>query len=114
MAGNNNNPPPASKEGPGGSRAESDHDLVAHLEQLTGRRIKSRQDIRDYVSDLSVTAENRRSKRQRLKIFLLAALLLVAAGQYYFLDIQLQILSQPSLVVFVPVKGDSAPRRPYI
>ena len=37
----------------------------------------------------------------------LIALLVVAAAQYYFIDIQLQILSQPTLTVFVPVKAGS-------
>jgi hypothetical protein len=31
--------------------ADSDRQLLAHLERLTGRRIKSRQDISDYVSE---------------------------------------------------------------
>lgn len=109
----NNNRSPGSTERTAGSRTESDGDLVAHLERLTGRRIKSRQDISDYVNELSVKATERRSKSQHLKNFLLVALLIVAAGQYYFLDVQLQILSQPSLTVFVPVKGGSAPPRPY-
>ena len=40
-------------------------------------------------------------------------LLVVAILQYYFIDVQLQILSQPSLTVFVPVRGDSPPGKPY-
>ena len=53
-------------------------------------------------------------KRRTLKNFLLAALLIGAAGQYYFIDVQIRILAQPNVTVFVPVKGDSAPQRPYI
>lgn len=30
--------------------------------------------------------------------------------QYYFIDVQLQIMSQPALTVFVPVKDGSEPR----
>jgi hypothetical protein len=44
MAHNNNRPPAPGKRAAGG-QTESNHDLVAHLEQLTERRIKSRQDI---------------------------------------------------------------------
>ena len=91
---------------PGGDH--SDAELVAHLERLTGRRIKSRQDISDYVRGLSQHAKQRRLSSQNLKNGLLAGLLVLAALQYYFIDVQLQILSQPTLTVFVPAKGDVA------
>jgi len=113
MSENKNRAPDPSDRIPGG-RPESNGELVAHLERLTGRRIKSRQDISRYVSELSTKAKARRSKSQHLKNFLLIALLIVSAAQYYFLDVQLEILAQPTLTVFVPVKGDSPPRRPYI
>jgi hypothetical protein len=61
-----------------------------------------------------VKAAARRSKSQHLKSFLLVAFLIASAGQYYFIDVQLEILAQPTLTVFVPVKGDSPPVRPYI
>src|SRR5687768_4933122 len=112
--GENNNRAPDRSEKNARGRMESNDELVAHLQQLSGRRIKSRQDISDYVRELSVKAAERRSKTQHLKNFLLVALLLLAAGQYYFLDVQLEILAQPALTVFVPVKGDSPPVRPYI
>lgn len=92
----------------------SDRELVAHLEQLTGRRIRSREDIAAYVDELQHKARAKGARSQQLKNALLIALLLAAAGQYYFTDVQLQILSQPSLTVFVPAKSDSPPKRPYI
>lgn len=92
----------------------SDRELVEHLERLTGRQIRSREDIAAYVDELQHKAQARRAKRQHLKNALLVALLLVAAGQYYFTDVQLQILSQPTLTVFVPAKSDAPPKRPYI
>jgi type VI protein secretion system component VasF len=52
-------------------------------------------------SEPSRKAERTRSKRQYFKNALLAALLIMAVLQYYFIDVQLQILSQPSLTVFV-------------
>ena len=90
--------------------SESDAELIAHLVRVSGRSIKSRQDISTYVDELTSRANERRSKREHLKTALLMALLLVAAGQYYFIDVQLQILSQPTLTVFVPVKEGSPPR----
>ena len=110
MGENNNRAPDRRARG----RTQSNDALVAHLEQLSGRRIKSRQDISDYVSDLSAKAAARRSKAQHLQNLSRVAFLVAAAGQYYVIDIQLEILAQPTLTVFVPVKGDSAPRRPYI
>jgi hypothetical protein len=81
---------------------DADAELLAHLEQLSGRKINSRQDISDYVSEVSRKAEATRSKWQYLKNALLGAFLIIAILQYYFIDVQLQILSQPSLTVFVP------------
>lgn len=92
----------------------SDRELVAHLERLTGRQIRSREDIADYVVEIQRRARDRRTKGQHLKNALLVALLLAAAGQYYFIDVQLQILAQPTLTVFVPAKSDAPPKRPYI
>lgn len=85
----------------------SDAELVAHLERLTGRRIKSRDDISAYVKSLSEQAKQKRVQKQYLKNGLLAGLLAIAALQYYFIDVQLQILSQPTLTVFLPAKGDA-------
>jgi hypothetical protein len=113
MGENNNRAPDRSEKIARGGLQRND-ELVAHLEQLSGRRIKSRQDISDYVRELSVKAAARRSKSRHLKSFLLVALLIASAGQYYFIDVQLEILAQPTLTVFVPVKGDSPPVRPYI
>ena len=113
MVENNNRAPDPSDRIAGG-RADSNDELMARLERLTGRRIKSRRDISDYVSEHSTKAKAKRSKSQHLKNLLLIALLIASAAQYYFLDVQLEILAQPTLTVFVPVKGDSPPRRPYI
>lgn len=76
--------------------------------------MRSREDLAAYVDEIQRKAEGEGAKRQRLKNTLLIALLLAAAGQYYFTDVQLEILSQPTLTVFVPAKADSPPKRPYI
>ena len=93
-------------------RAASDAQIVARLERLTGRKIRSREDIREYVHALSIRADEQRSQSQRLKAALLATLLVATFGQYYFIDVQLQIISQPTLTVFVPTKG--GPAKPYL
>lgn len=86
----------------------SDRELVAYLERLSGRQIRSRQDITSYVNESSQTAQAMRSRWENLKSGSLYGLLVIAALQYYFIDVQLRILSQPSLTVFVPVKPHSA------
>jgi hypothetical protein len=94
--------------------SESSQELVAHLVRVSGRRIESRQDITDYFEEVRRSAR-RRTKNQHVKNLLLALLLVVSSAQYYFIDVQLQILAQPSLTVFVPVKGGpQGPQRPYI
>jgi EAL domain-containing protein (putative c-di-GMP-specific phosphodiesterase class I)/ActR/RegA family two-component response regulator len=94
------------------SRKGTDSRIVAGLERLTGRKIRSREDIREYVNALALRANEKRSKSQRLKTALLATLLLAAFAQYYFIDVQLQIMSQPTLTVFVPTNRD--PAKPYL
>lgn len=94
--------------------SEVGRQLVAELERRSGRRIRSRADIDAYLDELRRNAAEKNVRRGYFKNFLLVALLIVAAGQYYFIDVQLQILAQPNVTVFVPVKGDSAPQRPYI
>jgi hypothetical protein len=87
----------------------SDRALRAHLERVTGRQIRSREDISLYVNELSARGQEQRAKSHRIKSALLATLLTIAAAQYYYIDVQLQILSQPALTVFVPMKGAQGP-----
>ena len=65
-----------------------------------------------HVNTLAIGANGRRSKAPRLRTALLAALLAAAFAQYYFIDVQLQIMSQPTLTVFVPTKGGQS--KPYL
>ena len=87
------------------SSAPSREDLLDHLEKVAGRKIKTPQDIRDYVNELTRKAQSRSRIQQRFKNIVLAVLLLVSLLQYYFIDVRLQILSQPSLTVFIPTKS---------
>jgi hypothetical protein len=87
---------------------ESDKDLLAYLAKVAGREIRTREDIAAYVSEISQRARDKHARRQRLKNGLLGALLVVALSQYYFIDVQLEILSQPTLTVFYPLKHKPA------
>lgn len=89
--------------------AESSEELLAHLERLSGTKIRSREDIQVLLGTLARKAGQRRASG-RIKNALLGALLVIAILQYYFIDVQLQILSQPSLTVFLPARNiDAAP-----
>ena len=89
--------------------AESSEALLAHLERLSDTKIRTRDDIDVFLSGVAHKAEQRRAGG-RVKNALLGALLVIAILQYYFIDVQLQILSQPSLTVFAPARHiDAAP-----
>ena len=81
---------------------EADAALRVHLEQLAGRAIRTREEITGYVRELSDKARDKRTASQQLKNALLGSLLVIAVLQYYFIDVQLQILRQPALTVFAP------------
>jgi hypothetical protein len=89
-------------------RKESDQALLGYLEQLSGRQINSRGDIRAYVEGIAEEAKRKSQKRQQLKNMALGVLFVIAALQYHYLDVQLQILSQPTLTVFYPTKPFAA------
>ena len=93
-------------------RSESDAALLTHLEQLAGRKISTRDDLRAYIEEVAKNAKLKNARRQQLRGVLLMGLLAVAVFQYYFIDVQLQILSQPALTVFVPT--EDAAQRPVL
>lgn len=80
---------------------EPDEALRVHLEQLAGRKIRTRDDITEYVNEVSDKAR-KPTRTQQVKNALLGALLVTAILQYYFIDVQLDILAQPTLTVFAP------------
>src|SRR3989337_2742987 len=71
---------------------DPDEALRIHLEQLAGRTIRTREDITEYVSELSDKARGKRTRSQQVKNALLGVLLVIAILQYYFIDVQLDIL----------------------
>jgi hypothetical protein len=88
--------------------AESREELVQHLESLTGRTFKTREDIQAYVREVSAREpRNDPSLKRWIKVkhIALAGLLAYGVIQYYILDVMLEIVSIQSPTFFVPVRG---------
>ena len=84
---------------------ETREELVQHLEKLTGRTLRTREDIQAYVREVSARkATDQPSVRRWLnaKKITLIALLALSVLQYYILDVLLQIASIRTPTYFVP------------
>jgi hypothetical protein len=84
---------------------ESREELVQHLEQITGRTLRTRADIQAYVREVSVRkASDRPGVRRWLKVKRVTLFALLAFGvmQYYILDVLLEIVSMRTTTFFVP------------
>lgn len=84
---------------------ESREELIQHLEKLTGRTLKTREDIAAYVQEVSARKAADQPSVQRwvrAKKMTLIALLAFGVIQYYILDVMLEIVSMPSSTFFVP------------
>ena len=85
---------------------ETDADLMGHLKDTVGRELRTREDVRRYLKEIS---EKRPERSPVTELWHIARqsmwlLLLVSAYlQYYFLDILVEIDSLPSIQVTVPV-----------
>jgi hypothetical protein len=91
-----------------GRHTESRAELVLHLERLTGRTLRTRAEIKDYVREVAAhTATERPSVRRWLQVkkFTLVALLAFSFMQYYMLGVLLEITSMHSTVFFVPARA---------
>lgn len=87
---------------------ESREELIQHLEKLTGRSLKTREDIQAYVRETAARkASDEPSVRRWLTVkkATLAALLAFGVIQYYMLDVMLQIVSMPTTTFFVPARA---------
>ena len=87
---------------------ESREELVQHLERLTGRTLRTREDIQAYVRDVAArkAAEQPSVRRWlRAKKATLVALLAFGVIQYYVLDVMLEIVSMRSNTFFVPASA---------
>lgn len=86
-------------------KPESREELVQHLEKLTGRTLRTREDIQAYVREVSERkATDLPSVRRWLnaKRITLVALLAFGVVQYYILDVLLEIASMRTTTFFVP------------
>jgi hypothetical protein len=87
---------------------ETREELVQHLEKLTGRTLRTREDIQAYVREVSARKPtDAPSVRRWLQLKKIALIALLAFGviQYYILDVMLEIVSMPSTTFFVPVRA---------
>ena len=85
---------------------ESAEELIRYLEELTGRKLTSREDILGYFKELKAQeAERQRAetKRRIVRETFFLGLLVLAAAQYYYWDVNLQIAALQKVHYFVPV-----------
>ena len=90
------------------SDMQSSEDVIRYLEELTGRSIRSRDDVRRCFGELWARDRDAGRVYRRRQIVKEAAMLLclVAAYiQYHFWDVNLQIARLPSTIVFVPAEA---------
>ena len=88
---------------------ETREELVQHLEKLTGRTLRTREEIQAFVREVGARrAVDQPSVRRWIKAkhITLAALLAFGIIQYYMLDVLLEIVSLRSTTFFVPARAD--------
>ncbi len=97
--------------------SESSEVLIQYLEQVSGRALRSREDIRRYLDEVSRNNSTRVPPRasllHTLKQGTWLALLIMAYLQYYLLDVMKQIDDMPEVQVNLPMTklyGKSQPR----
>lgn len=87
---------------------ETREELIQHLEKLTGRTLRTREDIQAYVREVSARkAADKPAVRRWLKIKRVTLFALLAFGimQYYILDVMLEIASMRTNTFFVPASA---------
>lgn len=96
--------------------AESSEALVQYLEQASGRKLRTREDIRLLLDEITVRdpyADPMCRLWRSLKQGLWLTLLVIAYLQYYFIDVLIQIETIPEVRVNLPMTklyGKSQPR----
>lgn len=81
-------------------------ELLRLLEEASGRPLRSRAAVREYLDELEQRRAQESVVAQRwraAKILTLGLLGALALLQYYFLDIMVQMVSVPQLTIFVRV-----------
>ncbi len=86
---------------------ESREELLKHLEDLTGRSFRTREDVRNFVAATLAQGKEKQTRLARVwratKQSTLLLLVVLAFVQYYLMDTLLQMTSLRRLTVFVPV-----------
>jgi hypothetical protein len=94
-----------------GMEVQSSEEILAHLEQVTGRKLRSCDAVDRYLKELARDEDRRERSAFRKRIFretLLLGLALVAFFNYYYWDVSLQIASVPIVKIFVPLAKTAA------
>lgn len=84
---------------------ESPEKLLQFLQQLTGEKLESADDILRYFNKLKTQEAEAREARRKRRFFrhaILVALLGLAIGQYYYWDVQAQIAASQRNYYFGP------------
>ena len=88
--------------------SESREELIRHLEKQSGRAIRTREDVREVLEEISARKASDDPSVQRWKAAKRVTLLVTLSAaflQYYFMDVALQIMSLRELVHFPPVNA---------
>jgi hypothetical protein len=87
---------------------ETREELVQHLEKLTGRSLRTREDIQAYVREVAARkASDQPAVRRWLQVKKVTLIILLGFGvmQYYILDVMLEIVSMRATTFFIPASG---------
>ena len=91
-----------------GGQQDAPQDLLRHLEEVTGRQFRTRDDVTRYVKEAALekqaALERSASKWRTAKQTVLLASLALAFIQYYLIDTLYQIVNLNQITVFVPVR----------
>ena len=89
---------------------ESREELIQHLESLTGRTLKTREEIAAYVREVGArNAADMPSVRRWSSVKKITLIALFAFGliQYYILEVMLEIATMRSPTYFVPARAQT-------
>ncbi len=89
------------------TRPEPDGQVLAHLEHLTGRELRSREAIVRFLEDLAADETKRARNLARRRAWREGALLLLLTAAYLHYDhwdVRLKIALLPEMKVFVPIQ----------
>lgn len=89
---------------------ESREELIQHLESLTGRTLKTREDIAAYLREVAArSAADTPSVQRWSSVKKITLIVLFAFGliQYYILEVMLEIATIRSTTYFVPARAQT-------